>query len=76
MKIIKEGKTKEELEAILKETKMFECKTCGCIFEADKGEYKYEEDYIYSVYCCECPNCAKIAYEVRMRGTENGKTNR
>lgn len=35
MKIIKEGKPKEELKVILNKTKRFECKTCGCVFEAD-----------------------------------------
>ena len=67
MKIIKEGKSKEELEAILKATKRFECKTCGCVFEADNDEYNYMDDYIYSRYYCECPNCATRAYEVKMR---------
>lgn len=61
MKIIKEGKTKEELEKMLKNTKRFECKTCGCIFEADDDEYEYEEDYIYCTYYCTCPNCERTA---------------
>lgn len=63
MKILKEGKTKEELERILKHTECFECKTCGCIFEADDDEYEYEEDWIYSTYYCICPNCGRRAYE-------------
>ena len=67
MKIIKQGKTKEELDAILKETKRFECKTCGCIFEADKGEYKREEDFIHGTYFCDCPNCCHKAFLVRTR---------
>lgn len=67
MKIIKEGKTKEELEKILKHTKRFECKTCGCIFEANKDEYKHEVDWVYSNYYCKCPNCGQNAYEVRTR---------
>lgn len=67
MKIIKEGKTKEELEKILKNTKRFECKTCGCIFEADDGEYELEEDWIYTTYHCRCPNCERRAFEVRTR---------
>lgn len=68
MKIIKQGKTEEELKAILKETKCFECKTCGCVFEADKGEYTYTTQYNETHYYCKCPNC-KIynAYEVVMR---------
>lgn len=71
MKIIKEGKPKEELKAILNKTKRFECKTCGCIFEADKGEYETEDVQIYTAYYCECPNCGQTAYEVKMR--ESGK---
>lgn len=67
MKIIKQGKSKEELKAILNKTKRFECKTCGCIFEANEGEYKFEEDYIYSTYYCKCPNCDGTAFEVKMR---------
>lgn len=68
MKIIKQGKTKEELKAILNKTKRFECKMCGCIFEADEGEY-IEEDCFYSFsFYCKCPNCGKIAIE------KHGKT--
>jgi Zn finger protein HypA/HybF involved in hydrogenase expression len=67
MKIIKEGKTKEELEKILKNTKRFKCKTCGCIFEANDNEYIYEEDYIYATCYCKCPNCGQNAFEVKMR---------
>lgn len=68
MKIIKQGKSKEKLEAILKATKRFECTTCGCIFEADKGEYTHTTQYNETHYYCKCPNC-KIhnAYEVKMR---------
>lgn len=67
MKIIKQGKTKEELKAILNKTKRFECKTCGCIFEADEGEYETEEVQIYSYHYCKCPNCGQKANEVKMR---------
>lgn len=65
MKIIKEGKTKEELEKILKNTKRFECKTCGCIFEADDGKYESEEIWICRAYYCTCPNCKQRAYEIK-----------
>ncbi len=67
MKIIKEGKTKEELEKILKNTKRFECRTCGCIFEADDDEYEFEEDRIRTTYYCSCPNCKQRAFEVKTR---------
>lgn len=64
MNIIKQGKSKEELKSILNKTKRFECKTCGCVFEADKGEYIIEE---YGTTYCVCPNCGKNAFEVKMR---------
>lgn len=67
MNIIKQGKSKEELKAILNATKRFECSTCGCVFEADKGEYETEEIQIYSYYYCKCPNCGRRANEVKMR---------
>lgn len=67
MNIIKQGKTKEELKAILNRTKRFKCKTCGCVFEADEGEYEFEEDYIYSTFYCKCPNCGNHSFEVKMR---------
>ena len=64
MKILKEGKTKEELEAIMKCTQKFRCSTCECIFEADNGEYEYEDNYYYAVCYCECPNCHHKSYEI------------
>lgn len=47
----------------LKKTKRFECEECGCIFEADKDEYKYcgsqrEGDEWY----CICPTCGNKTY--------------
>ena len=51
MKIIKPGE-------IPKETIRFSCGYCGCIFEADKGEYEkgptYDPDYT-----CRCPTCGR-----------------
>ena len=67
MKIIKEGKTKEQLEKIPKYTKRFECKTCGCIFEADNDEYEVEDNRCRVLYFCKCPNCEHRAFEVRTR---------
>lgn len=67
MNIIKQGKSKEELKAILNATKRFECRTCGCVFEADRGEYETEEVQIYSYHYCKCPNCGQKANEVKMR---------
>lgn len=70
MKVIKQGKSKEELKAILSRTKRFECKICGCIFEADYDEYETEEVQIYSYHYCKCPNCGQKANEVKMREIE------
>ena len=67
MKIIKQGLSKEELEAKLKAVKRFQCTTCGCVFEADKDEYKADDDYCRVVYFCECPNCKNNAFEVTLR---------
>lgn len=72
MKIIKQGKTEEELKVILNKTKRFKCKTCGCIFEADKGEYEYSSSCLNEggYYYCICPNCKKNAHEVKRRETD------
>ena len=52
MKIIKEGDVSKTLRI-----KRFECKECGCIFEADKNEYETSSDYRETVYRIECPTC-------------------
>ena len=56
MKIIKQG----EMEKTTK-TVRFECRSCGCIFEANEGEYKYYDAPV--AYACEydaeCPCCGK-----------------
>ncbi len=57
MKIIKEGDLNK-----LKKIKRFECKECGCIFEAEKNEYKQGSQYNDIYYYCECPFCHKIVY--------------
>lgn len=51
MKIIKQGNYDPN------RTKRFECKNCGCIFEADKSEYKDYFQYNQTDYYCECPTC-------------------
>lgn len=50
------------LEA-LKETKTFQCVTCGCRFNARRGEYvpaglQYNQEY----YMCICPCCDHRVY--------------
>lgn len=57
MKIIKEGDLNK-----LKKIKRFECKECGCIFEAEKNEYKHGSQYNDTYYYCECPFCHQIVY--------------
>lgn len=56
MKIIKEGDLRN-----LHKPFIFECKTCGCIFEADDTEYKH--DYSQRENCgwyeVICPTCGK-----------------
>lgn len=61
MKIIKQGKSKEELNK--PKIKRFECYKCECVFEADETEYTSDTDYIYTAYSCNCPNCGEIAFE-------------
>ena len=72
MKIIKQGKPKEEVDRLINATKRFECKRCDCIFEADKDEYKScEFEYNRINYYCICPNCGIQAYEVTMRKSQS-----
>lgn len=57
MKIIKNGKIK-------KKTKEFTCERCGCVFEAEQGEYRSASqmealhDGIEAV--CNCSHCKSI----------------
>lgn len=59
MKIIKEGKVPTG-------TKRFECKECGCIFEADKSEYVFPSSLAFQrdgiVAECKCPTCNRFAF--------------
>ena len=48
----------------------FECNNCGCVFEADKGEYKYSSQMEVmhdglGAYKCECPCCKNMVYTER-----------
>ena len=61
MKIIKQGMSKAEIEMIKNIVKRFKCRTCGCIFEADKSEYESTQEYTYMTYYCKCPNCGDKA---------------
>lgn len=53
IKIIKPGKTKEP-----KGTRRFTCIRCGCVFDADHGDYEIiDGQYNETVYWAFCPNC-------------------
>ena len=58
MNIIKQGDKSK-----LKKIKKSECKECGCIFEAEKGEYQIGSQYNEIYYYCKCPCCCSIVYE-------------
>lgn len=53
IKIIKQGKIKE-----LKGTRRFTCLFCGCVFDADRGDYEaIDGQYNETVYRAFCPTC-------------------
>lgn len=58
MRIIKYGDKNK-----IKKIKKFECKECGCIFEAVKGEYETGSQYNNIYYYCRCPCCHSVVYE-------------
>lgn len=58
MEIIKQG----EIERV-EETKMFECKRCGCVFKSDRSEYLTGNHYNALYYTCTCPTCGKTVYQ-------------
>ena len=60
MKIIKKGRVDSD-------TKRFECKACGCIFEANMREYQASSVMeimvgVLPAYKCACPTCRKLVY--------------
>lgn len=62
MKIIKHGTPKYN-----NPDRKFKCGYCGCVFEAEHGEYQegmneYNKGYYFSV----CPECGRLANEVVM----------
>lgn len=63
MKIIQHGRPNPELSTI----KRFKCGFCGCVFEADEGEYAVCQHYNDICRQCKCPDCEKLANEVIMR---------
>lgn len=60
MKIIKKG----DLTRV-DTTRHFNCKHCGCLFEANRSEYKTQSDFRNGhFYVHQCPTCGQdvIAY--------------
>ena len=60
MKILKAGDINR-----IDNIRHFECKDCGCVFEADKSEYHQHTDFRNShYYVIQCPTCGKhvVAY--------------
>ena len=57
MIIIKQG----DPDAI-KNYKRFKCNRCGCIWKAEKGEYKFGSQYNEGYYHMPCPTCGKETY--------------
>jgi len=51
MEIVKHGKHEES-----KKVEVFRCSACGCIFKADKSEYKIEVDENLIVHYCKYPS--------------------
>lgn len=68
MKIIKQGEKEKTAKTV-----RFECRACGCIFEADEGEYKYYDAPV--AYACEydakCPCCGKDVSRDLIQCSEN-----
>lgn len=61
MKIIKNGVIPNK-----DETKRFVCSECGCVFKANKGEYKkclYWGQVLLSGFTCKCPTCGEYVRE-------------
>lgn len=58
MKVIKSGRP---VTIQLKKGPLrFECRSCGCVFEAKKGEYRVGSQYNETEYMCNCPECGQV----------------
>lgn len=58
IKIIKPGKKPET-------TKRFKCWHCGCVFEADRGDYEEAFNLCDGYYDLrvDCPNCGRTVWK-------------
>lgn len=62
MNILKHGDPER-----IKAKKQFICYSCGCEFEADRGEYHANFEYFGRCYFCACPECLQVAKEVKKK---------
>lgn len=66
LNIIRSGSI-EEIEKRQRQTKDFSCKNCGCVWEADKGDYKIEHDLMNRIYIgMTCPFCGRYTYHEKV----------
>ena len=56
MKVLKEGDIGAANRKI-KQTRRFECLSCGCIFECNFGEWKYVGGQYDEIPQATCPTC-------------------
>lgn len=57
IKIIKQGRLKNP-----KDTRRFTCLLCGCVFDADRGDYEtIDGQYDEPIHQAICPSCHKWA---------------
>ncbi len=68
MTVLKEGNCDCAKMLVLK-IRRFKCDQCGCVFEANKDEYKSVAQYNDIYYFCKCPCCGENANEIRMRNS-------
>lgn len=69
MRIIRRG---DPMRAAVRKQRLvkFEC-ICGCVWIADKNEYKCEIDnYQDDVYVCACPTCNETTYAYKILSEE------
>lgn len=57
IKIIKPGNIRK-----LKNTRQFTCPLCGCVFNADRGDYEELIQYQTLEYKAVCPTCHHSTY--------------
>ena len=62
MKIIRQGDLSR-----LDKTRRFQCHDCGCIWDVNQTEYRYESDGRNGdTWICECPTCGRKSYDSQL----------